>query len=103
MILTTQHVSFSYGPPASPKRLREGGREGGFGLRDVSLSVARGSLTGILGPNGCSPASHVRTKAMFCSRDDRCERSAAATWRAASRWSRRRRIRRSITRRSKWR
>ena len=48
MILTTQHVSFSYGPPA------------GFGLRDVSLSVARGSLTGILGPNGCGKTTLLK-------------------------------------------
>ena len=56
MILTTQHVSFSYGPPGSPERVRAGG----FGLRDVSLSVGRGSLTGILGPNGCGKTTLLK-------------------------------------------
>jgi iron complex transport system ATP-binding protein len=42
-LLRVDNVSFGYAT----------GRGPGFALHDVSLSVERGSLTGVLGPNGC--------------------------------------------------
>jgi iron complex transport system ATP-binding protein len=42
-LLRVDNVSFGYAARRGP----------GFALRDVSVSVERGSLTGLLGPNGC--------------------------------------------------
>ena len=47
MSLTTEHVSYSH--PRSD-----------FAVRDVSVAVARGSLTGLLGPNGCGKTTLLK-------------------------------------------
>ena len=48
-ILSVDHLSFDYAP---------GGDS--FGLHDVSLSIARGSLTALLGPNGCGKTTLIK-------------------------------------------
>jgi iron complex transport system ATP-binding protein len=50
MALTVDHISFSY-----PAR-----GDAAFSLRDVSLTVNRGSLTGLLGPNGCGKTTLLK-------------------------------------------
>ena len=45
MSLSVEHISFGY-----DSRESDGAS---FSLGDISLAVARGSLTGLLGPNGC--------------------------------------------------
>ena len=52
MFLQLQQVSFSYQAPSR-----------GFALRDVSLAVERGSLTGLLGPNGCGKTTILKLMA----------------------------------------
>jgi iron complex transport system ATP-binding protein len=52
MSLTVEHVSFEY-PGAIP----------GFALHDVSVSIRRGSLTGLLGPNGCGKTTLLKLMA----------------------------------------
>ncbi len=49
-MLCVEHVSFEYvsSDPA------------GFSLRDVSVKVPRGSLTGLLGPNGCGKTTLLK-------------------------------------------
>jgi iron complex transport system ATP-binding protein len=47
MFLNVTHLSFGYA-----------GAD--FGLHDVSLTVARGSLTGVLGPNGCGKTTLLK-------------------------------------------
>ncbi len=47
MILLAEHVSFSYSQSTDV-------------VRDVSVSVGRGSLTGLLGPNGCGKTTLLK-------------------------------------------
>ena len=56
MFLHLQQVSFGYDPPSQPLG-------GAFSLRGVSLAVERGSLTGLLGPNGCGKTTLLRLMA----------------------------------------
>jgi iron complex transport system ATP-binding protein len=62
MFLQLQQIAFGYeaGGLASPKRLRDGGT---FSLQDVSFAVQRGSLTGLLGPNGCGKTTLLKLMA----------------------------------------
>jgi iron complex transport system ATP-binding protein len=50
-MLSASEVGFEYGGARA---------ERAFALRDVSLSVARGSLTGLLGPNGCGKTTLLK-------------------------------------------
>jgi len=52
MPLSIEHVSFGY------DRRRDG--TGTFSLRDVSATIERGSLTGLLGPNGCGKTTLLK-------------------------------------------
>jgi ABC-type cobalamin/Fe3+-siderophores transport system ATPase subunit len=45
-MLRTESVSFGY--------------DGGFMLADVSVTIAAGSLTGLLGPNGCGKTTLLK-------------------------------------------
>lgn len=51
MALTVDHLYFGYGR-------RQG--EPSFSLHDVSVTVPRGSLTGLLGPNGCGKTTLLK-------------------------------------------
>jgi iron complex transport system ATP-binding protein len=51
MTLSAQHVSYTY---------RSRARAASFALHDVSVTIERGSLTGLLGPNGCGKTTLLR-------------------------------------------
>jgi iron complex transport system ATP-binding protein len=59
MPLQVEHVSFGYDP--TPDSFDEATRS--FSLVDVSLAVQRGSLTGLLGPNGCGKTTLLKLMA----------------------------------------
>jgi iron complex transport system ATP-binding protein len=52
MSLTVEHVSFGYDSRDETTR--------SFSLRDVSVTIQRGSLTGLLGPNGCGKTTLLK-------------------------------------------
>lgn len=54
MSLTLEHISFGYDA-------REAARP--FSLRDVSVTIQPGSLTGLLGPNGCGKTTLLKLMA----------------------------------------
>lgn len=65
MALAVNHLYFGYDPrgPGSPPRppARGGGSgERPFSLDDVTVAVERGSLTGLLGPNGCGKTTLLK-------------------------------------------
>ena len=51
-MLSASNVSYAY--------LGRGDRDHAFKLRDVSVSIPRGSLTGLLGPNGCGKTTLLK-------------------------------------------
>jgi iron complex transport system ATP-binding protein len=61
MSLTTEAVSYSYRPRrgGSPSP-RPGGTADLFTLHEATVSVPRGSLTGLLGPNGCGKTTLLK-------------------------------------------
>ncbi|MBI4265332.1 MAG: ABC transporter ATP-binding protein [Acidobacteria bacterium] len=52
MSLAVEHLFFRYGARANGL--------GAFSLHDVSVALARGSLTGVLGPNGCGKTTLLK-------------------------------------------
>ena len=52
MSLSVEHVSFGYDSRDEATR--------SFSLRDVSITIQRGSLTGLLGPNGCGKTTLLK-------------------------------------------
>ena len=55
MSLSVEHLSFSYASRDPVAR--------SFSLHDVSVTIARGSLTGLLGPNGCGKTTLLKLMA----------------------------------------
>jgi iron complex transport system ATP-binding protein len=60
-MLTAHGISFEYQRRGAAHVSRHGVTdESGFALRNVGVSIARGSLTGLLGPNGCGKTTLLR-------------------------------------------
>jgi iron complex transport system ATP-binding protein len=56
-VLQAQHLSFSY---SSQVRSKAGSSAGGFVIRDVTIAIPHGAITGLLGPNGCGKTSLLK-------------------------------------------
>ena len=104
MFLVADHVSYTYN--------RRTGVEPVNALRDVSVRIARGSLTGLIGPNGCGKTTLLKLLAGVLAPDSGSVsldgRDAGQHVAAARRAAHRRRAagdasRRSTTRCSRWR
>ena len=59
MTLQVERVSFGYGPTHNPP----GEATRSFSLVDVSVTIKHGSLTGLLGPNGCGKTTLLKLMA----------------------------------------
>src|SRR5688500_16970599 len=59
MSLTARHVSYTYSRSGRSGQ----SRSGEFSLRGVSVALEPGSLTGLLGPNGCGKTTLLKVLA----------------------------------------